>query len=145
MIAQAAHPTPRGMGSFGWGIGRVARSFIAIDRGRYAEGEELARQALSVFEESDAVWGLAMARFPLGIALLTRLQLDDARRTFLDALDAAERAGDPMVKALCTHGVAMVEAQSGNLDEAIRLADRTMELTEGSGVSWIGEIPAKSL
>ncbi len=145
MITQAMKPTPRGMGSFGWGIGRVARSFIAIDRARYAEGEELARQALSAFGESDAVWGLAMARFPLGIALLTRLLLDEARQTFREALDAADRSSDPMVRALCTHGLALVEGQAGNLDEAERLADLTLQLTEGSGVSWISEIPAKSL
>ncbi|MFY9587174.1 MAG: hypothetical protein WAT66_06945, partial [Actinomycetota bacterium] len=36
-------------------------------------------------------------------------------------------------------------AQGGNLDEALRLAEKTMELTEGTGVSWISEIPAKSL
>ena len=145
MIAQSIRPSPRGMTSFGWGIGRVARSFIAIDRARFAEGEELGRQALDVFEESDAVWGLAMARFPLGVAQLTRLSLDEARETFELAVEAAERSGDPMVKALCTHGVAMVEAQAGNLDESERLIDMTMELTEGTGVSWISEIPAKSL
>jgi tetratricopeptide (TPR) repeat protein len=145
LIAQALRPTPRGMGSFGWGIGRVARSFIAIDRARYAEAEELGRQALSVFQESDAVWGLAMARFPLGIAQLTRRLLDEARQTYREAIEAAEQSSDPMVKALCTHGMAMVEGQEGNLDEAERLADKTMELTEGTGVSWISEIPAKSL
>jgi len=144
-ITEAMRPTPRGMGSFGWGIGRVARSFIAIDRARFAEAEELARQGLVVFEESDAVWGLAMARFPLGIAQLTRLEFDEARESFREAMVAAERSSDPMVRALCTYGGALVAYESGDLDEAERLGDRAMELTEGTGVSWISEIPAKTL
>ena len=145
MIAQAMRPTPRGMGSFGWGIGRVALSFVALDRARFAEAEELARQALDVFESSDAVWGLAMGRFPLGIAQHSRLLIEEARETFREAFDAAEHSGDPMAKALCAYGIATVEFDSGNLDEAERLADEATALTEGTGVSWISEVPAKSL
>ena len=145
MIAQAMRPTPRGMGSFGFAIGRTARAFIALDRARLAESEQFARQGLAIFEESDAVWGLAMGRFPLGISQVIRLMVDDARSTFEAAQEAADRASDPMVKALVTYGRAFAEFQDGNFDLAWDLGEEALRLTEGTGVSWISEVPAKAL
>jgi len=145
LIVQSMRPTPRGMGSFGWAIGRVCLAFIALDRVRLAETIELARQGIGVFEESDAVWGLAMGRFPLGVAQLLRLEVDEARRTLGEAVQYADRASDPMVKALAVHGTAMVEYYAGNLDEAERLVAQAMSLTEGTGVSWISDVPGRTL
>jgi class 3 adenylate cyclase/tetratricopeptide (TPR) repeat protein len=152
MIMQSMRPTPRGMGSFGWAIGRVCLSFIALDRARLGQSIELARQGLAVFEESDAVWGLAMGRFPMGVAQLLRLQIAEARETLSEGVRQAERASDPMVKALLVHGSAMVEFFDGlysgdtaKLDEALRLNDQSMALTEGTGVSWISDVPGRTL
>jgi tetratricopeptide (TPR) repeat protein len=145
MIVQAMRPTPRGMGSFGWAIGRVCLAFIALDRVRLAETIELAEQGIEVFSESDAVWGLAMGRFPLGIAQLLSLRVDDARETFKAAGTQADRSSDPMVRALVTYGKAMAEFYAGNLDDAERLVDDSMKLTEGTGVSWISDVPGRTL
>jgi tetratricopeptide (TPR) repeat protein len=145
MIMQSVRPTPRGLGSFGWAIGRVCLSFIALDRAQFGKTIDLSQQALDVFEESDAVWGLAMARFPLGLAQALGLRLDEARETFRLAIEVAERSSDPMVKALVTHGAAMVEFFSCKFDAAEELVDRAMELTEGTGVSWISEVPGRTL
>jgi len=145
MIVQSMRPTPRGMGSFGWAIGRVCLAFIALDRARLAETIETAQQGIEVFSESDAVWGLAMGRFPLGLAQLLRLQVDDARETFRAAAAQADRASDPMVGALVVYGRAITEFYAGNLDEAERLVDESMKLTEGTGVSWISDVPGRTL
>ncbi|TMK22967.1 MAG: tetratricopeptide repeat protein, partial [Actinobacteria bacterium] len=145
MIMQAMRPTPRGMGSFGWAIGRICLALIALDRAQLAQTEELARQGLAVFEESNAVWGLAMARFPLGIAQALRLELDEARETFREATKVAEQSSDPMVKALVAYGVAMVEFFSLNFDEAERRVEQSMALTEGTGVSWISDVPGRTM
>ena len=152
MIVQSMRPTPRGMGSFGWAIGRVCLSFIALDRARLSQTIELASQGLAVFEESDAVWGLAMSRFPMGVAQLLRLEIDKARETLREGVIQADRSSDPMVKALLVHGTAMVEyydgfysGDDGKLDEALRLNDQSMALTEGTGVSWISEVPGRTL
>jgi class 3 adenylate cyclase/tetratricopeptide (TPR) repeat protein len=145
MIVQAMRPTPRGMGSFGWAIGRACLALIALDRAHMAEAEEYARQGLEVFEESDAVWGLAMARFPLGVSQMARLLLDEARETFRQARQVAERSSDPMVRSLVTHGAAMVEFELGNLDAAWELDEESLRLTAGSGVSWISETPGRAL
>jgi tetratricopeptide (TPR) repeat protein len=152
MIMQSMRPTPRGMGSFGWAIGRVCLSFIALDRARLAQTIELAGQGLAVFEESDAVWGLAMSRFPMGVAQLLRMQIDEARETLREGVRQAERSSDPMVKALLLHGTAMVEyyagvyrGDAGALEDALRLGDQAMRLTEGTGVSWISEVPGRTL
>jgi tetratricopeptide (TPR) repeat protein len=91
------------------------------------------------------VWGLAMARFPLGVAQVLRLQIDDARETFRVAVEVAERSRDPMVKALVVHGSAMAEFFAGDFEAAERLNDASMQLTEGTGVSWISEVPGRTL
>jgi len=145
MIVQSMRPTPRGMGSFGWAIGRVCLAFIALDRAQLAKTIELSEQAFAVFEESNAVWGLAMARFPLGVAHVLRLEIDEAREIFRAADEFAERSGDPMARALIKHGLAMTEFFALNLDEADKLVAEAMALTEGTGVSWISEIPGRSL
>ena len=145
MIVQSMRPTPRGMGSFGWAIGRVCLAFIALDRAQFAKTIELAEQGLAVFEESNAVWGLAMARFPLGVAHVLRLEIDEAREIFRVADDFAERSGDPMARALIKHGTAMTEFFALNLDDADKLVAEAMALTEGTGVSWISDIPGRSL
>jgi tetratricopeptide (TPR) repeat protein len=145
LIVQSMRPTPRGMGSFGWAIGRICLAFIAQDRAHLADAEELSRQALEVFEESDAVWGLGMGRFPLGISQIMRRQFEAARKTFTEAAEVAERSSDPMVGALITYGRAIVEYDTGNPDEAWRLGEEALSLTAGSGVGWISEIPAKCL
>ena len=144
-VTQDVYRAPRGMGGFGWAIGRVLLSFIALDRGHLEECQDLARQGLEMFEESDAVWGLAMARFPLGIATMMRLQLDDARQIFKEGRLQADRSSDPMVKSLVSYGAALVEYIDGDLDLAERLGDEAMQLTQSTGVSWISEIPGKSL
>jgi tetratricopeptide (TPR) repeat protein len=144
-IVQEQTATRRGMGGFGWAIGRVLLAFVALDSAKLAECQELARQGLDMFEESDAVWGLAMARFPLGVATMMRMEFDEAREIFREAQVQADRSSDPMVKSLIAFGAALVELYSGNLELAERLADEASELTEKTGVSWISEIPAKSI
>ena len=145
MIVQSMRPTPRGMGSFGWAIGRVCLAFIALDRAQLAKTIELSEQGLAVFEESIAVWGLAMARFPLGVAHVLRLEIDQAREIFRVGEEFAERSGDPMARALLRHGTAMTEYFALNLDESEKLVSEAMALTEGSGVSWISDIPGRTL
>ena len=145
MVTVAPTSAPRGMGGFGWAIGRVLLAFVAMDRARFAEAEELARQGLEMFAESDAAWGLAMARFPLGIAQMNRLQLEDARATFAEAVRQAERSGDPMVRALVMHGGALVEFLFGDVETAERLGLEAERMTLDSGVHWIGELPWKQL
>jgi tetratricopeptide (TPR) repeat protein len=145
MITATPTTAPRGMGGFGWAIGRVLLAIIAMDRARLDESETLARQGLQMFEESDAAWGLAMARFPLGIAQMSRLQLDEARRTFAEGIRQAERSGDPMVRALLMHGSALVEFYSGDLESAEQIVEVAHDLTRDTGVSWISEVPWKTL
>ena len=145
MIVRAMRPSPRGMGSFGWAIGRVCLAFISLDRARLAETIELAQQGLDVFTESDAVWGLAMGRFPLGVAQLLRLEIDEARATFREGIAVADQSSDPMIRALLTHGSAMVEFYAGDFDAAMRQVDAAMQLTENTGVSWISEVPGRTL
>jgi tetratricopeptide (TPR) repeat protein len=98
-----------------------------------------------MFEESDAVWGLAMARFPLGIATMMRMQFDEAKEIFREGRVQAERSSDPMVKSLIGFGSALVVFYSGEVDEAERLAEQAVQLTRDSGVSWISEVPGKSI
>ena len=145
MIMQSMRPTPRGMGSFGWAIGRVCLAFIALDRAQLAKTIELSEQGLAVFEESNAVWGLAMGRFPAGLAHVLRLEIDQARDIFVVGDDYATRSGDPMARALIKHGMAMTEYFDLNLDAAEALVVEAMALTEGSGVSWISDIPGRTL
>ena len=144
-VVQDAHRAPRGMGGFGWAIGQVLKAFVALDRAHLARCQELARNALAMFEESDAVWGLAMARFPLGIATMMRLRFDEAREIFAEGQREAERSSDPMVKSLVAYGAALCEFYTGNLEGAQQLADEALRMTEATGVSWISEIPGRSL
>jgi class 3 adenylate cyclase/tetratricopeptide (TPR) repeat protein len=144
-IVQEQSPGRRGMGGFGWAIGRVLLAFVALDSARLAESQEYARQGLEMFEESDAVWGLAMARFPLGIATMMRMQFDEAKEIFREGRVQAERSSDPMVKSLIGFGSALVVFYSGEVDEAERLAEQAVQLTRDSGVSWISEVPGKSI
>lgn len=144
-VVQDQHRAPRGMGGFGWAIGRVLLAFVALDSARLAECQDLSHQGLAMFEESDAVWGLAMARFPLGIATMMRMQFDDARQIFRDAQVQADRSSDPMVKSLVGYGAALVELVDGNLELAEHLSDEAVRLTEATGVSWISEIPGRSI
>jgi class 3 adenylate cyclase/tetratricopeptide (TPR) repeat protein len=144
-IVQDLHRTPRGMGGFGWAIGRVLLAFVALDSGRLAECRELSEQALAMFEESDAAWGLAMARFPYGIATMMRMQFDEARQIFAEGRAQAERSGDPMVRSMLGYGSALAELYSGNEELAEQLAEESLRLTESTGVSWIAEIPGKTI
>ncbi|HJR18704.1 MAG TPA: adenylate/guanylate cyclase domain-containing protein [Actinomycetota bacterium] len=144
-VVQDLARAPRGMGGFGWAIGRVLLAFVALDSARIAECQQLSREAIAMFEESDAAWGLAMGRFPLGISTIMRMEFDEARRIFAEGQAQAERSGDPMVRSLLGWGAALVELQSGNLDLAEELADESIRFCEGTGVGWISEIPGKSI
>ena len=144
-IVQDLHRAPRGMGGFGWAIGRVLLAFVALDSGRLAECREFSEQALAMFEESDAAWGLAMARFPLGIATCMEMRFDEAREIFAEGRAQAERSGDPMVRSLLGFGAALDELYSGNHELAEQLAEESLRLTEETGVSWIAEIPGKTI
>ncbi|MGH2783839.1 MAG: adenylate/guanylate cyclase domain-containing protein [Actinomycetota bacterium] len=144
-IVQDLARAPRGMGGFGWAIGRALLAYVALDTAHLAECQELSGQALAMFEESDAAWGLAMARFPLGISTLMRMEFDEARKIFAEGKVQADRSSDPMVRSLLGWGAALVELHSGNLDLAEELADESLRLCEGTGGGWITEIPGKSI
>ncbi|MGH2728348.1 MAG: tetratricopeptide repeat protein, partial [Actinomycetota bacterium] len=144
-VVQDRQRAPRGMGGFGWAIGRVLLAFVSLGSARLNETIELSRQGLEMFEESDAVWGLAMARFPLGIATMMRMQFDEAREIFEEARREADRSSDPMVKSLTGYGAALVAFVQGDLDLADRLGDESMRITESTGVSWISDIPGRTL
>jgi class 3 adenylate cyclase len=135
----------RGLGGFGWAIGQVLLAFVALDRARLAEAEAHARQGLLLFEESDAVWGLAMARFPLGVSQHARRLRDEARATFREARAHAERAADPLVTCLVTYGAALVAFGAGELEGAERLARESLATSEASGISWLSDVPLRHL
>ncbi len=91
------------------------------------------------------MWGLGMARFPLGVATMMQMRFDEAREIFAEAKREADRSSDPMVKSLVGYGAALVEFVQGDLDLADRLGEEAMRITESTGVSWISDIPGRTL
>lgn len=145
IIAAKLRPTPRGMGGFGWAIGRVLRAIICVDRARLGDAEELARSALAVFEDSDAVWGLAMARYPLGLSQALQLRFAEARETLRLAREAADRSGDALVIGVVAFVSAWIEFEAGDLERAQVLREQAWDLTEQTGVQWIREVASRWL
>ncbi|MHB8510578.1 MAG: ATP-binding protein [Actinomycetota bacterium] len=133
-FASSAEANPIGMGGMGVEIERVLRAIVATNRLRFSEAILLATASFASFEEVDSHWGLAMARFPIGVSQLARRELRAARETIEEGKLHADESGDPLLKGLMRSMLAYLEFDVGNLDKAEQLGSEGLELARSSGV-----------
>ena len=135
-LAASTEQTSGGMGGMGVQVERVLRAIVAAYRLRFSDALTLASSTLEHFAAGESQWGLAMARYPIAVSHMLRLQIDDARAVLDEAAGHAADSGDPLARGLVDMIRAMTEIEAGELDEAERIARRGAAVTEQAGVGW---------
>ena len=142
-LAAGAEQTQGGMGGMGLQVERVLRAIVASYRMRPADAIALAASTFEVFAEVDSAWGLAMARYPIAVSHLLRMEIDAARAVLVEAEAHAAGAGDPLVMGLVHVLRAYTEIEAGDLAEAERFARTGTAVTEAAGVGWHSRVPRR--
>jgi predicted ATPase/DNA-binding XRE family transcriptional regulator len=101
-----------------------ARGFAGlalVQLGRQVEGEQLLAASIDVYRAHGCEQLRAHAVSALGIALLIRGFLDEARRRFREALTVFSNLGNERGAASMAANLAETEYYAGNIEEAVRL------------------------
>jgi eukaryotic-like serine/threonine-protein kinase len=115
---------------------------IGYQRDRYVISDETlahSRASLAAAEESGDPAEEALARFLLGLTLLWRGELDEARERLLAALELAERIGDLWIQTVCTTYLGVLHRKRGQVAEVCRYAPQALTLaTRGAMPQYVG-------
>ncbi|WP_137725361.1 ATP-binding protein [Prescottella subtropica] len=105
-------------------VGEVARdeawrAHFAAMQGRMGPAIDLARHAVQVAADHDALWVEAEARTVLGILLRTSGDAESAREELRAAIAVGERSGNRWAVTSSTWGLMKAAADSGDVDGAL--------------------------
>ncbi|MGF7121006.1 ATP-binding protein [Rhodococcus sp. BE178] len=125
-------------------IGEVARDdawrahFVAM-QGRPEVAVELARHAVQLAAEHDAVWAEAEGRMVLGMLLRSVGELEEARVELREAIRVAERCGHRWAVTSSTWALMKADADAGDVEGALatmRVLRADLQ-EEGDVTSWL--------
>jgi tetratricopeptide (TPR) repeat protein len=113
--------------------GRYYRRLVVIKfrQGRFVVDDEivrLSRKALAIIKESDDLVETASAYFGLGLALLLSGNLSEAEEQIRAAIEVTEKTGQDLLP-VCFAYLAVVQRKRHNVEAALELARRVLEIT----------------
>ncbi|MDR7299147.1 signal transduction histidine kinase/DNA-binding response OmpR family regulator [Pelomonas aquatica] len=105
----------------------------AVNRNDVGRLVEVTSQTVAALEGVDRADLLAEALFRGALVYRRVGRLEEAVTMALQALDAAQRSGDPLVMAYARHGLAISYMQSGRLDEAMSQLQEMLRQAKAAG------------
>ncbi|KQY86854.1 hypothetical protein ASD35_18965 [Pelomonas sp. Root1444] len=105
----------------------------AVNRNDVGRLVEVTSQTVAALEGVDRADLLAEALFRGALVYRRVGRLEEAVTMALQALDAAQRSGDPLVMAYARHGLAISYMQSGRLDEAMPQLQEMLRQAKAAG------------
>ena len=108
---------------------------ILEDVGDWEEATEAFEQAIVLFEELNDEWAATRTRFNLAEMALKGGRVGDAKTIYLDCLERAAAAEDPVFSALCLEGLCFTEERTGAFETAALCLGAAMVLRAKHGAA----------
>jgi hypothetical protein len=112
---------------------RTALAFVALQEGKFSDGEALARQSASAFDKTNATASSAWAHAILAGNLLGENNLSEARSAAARAITLSQQAAGETPRYEAALADARVQARLGKIMEARRELEATLFSTRKFG------------
>lgn len=124
------HRTPRLYAQF-----LMLSADVDICLGNYSEAAQRAGEAFEILRKTDENRSIARVQRILGVALLSRGELDEARTWFEDLLSTCRRTGSVRDTLIPLNGLAQVHFCSGRWSQALESLEQGLKVSKNLGDS----------
>ncbi len=112
---------------------RIYQGLLAARQGKSKEAEQWVQEALQMARKFNIVWNVADALLELGTLSLKTGAWAAAQNCFEEALEIGTQLDAPEVKGVANFGLAQVQQQKGEINQAKQLAQVSLVLLQPLG------------